>query len=234
MKRPTASGGIGIQQQQVNLQAMGAVVQGRSADSSTVIVDASLASASAIALDPSVAYVEPDHALGLFETTPNDTLFTSADSWGMKAQPGSRASQAWDLTTGSASTIIAVIDTGIDLTHPEFAGKLWTNPNEIANNGIDDDGNGYIDDVSGYDFINQDNDPTDDHGHGTHVTGIIAAQGLECTNRCSGHICVHRHNDHLQWNRDACHFRNTHGFRPRLNLPMLALSRTGLHRLCPA
>ena len=68
-----------------------------------------------------------------------------------------------------------MIDTGIDYTHPDLQGNIWTNPGEIEGNGIDDDGNGYIDDVYGWDFINSDNDPMDGHNHGTHVAGTIAA-----------------------------------------------------------
>jgi subtilisin family serine protease len=71
--------------------------------------------------------------------------------------------------------MVGVIDTGIDYNHPDLAANVWTNPLEIPGNGIDDDGNGYVDDVHGYDFVNRDGDPMDDHGHGTHVAGTIAA-----------------------------------------------------------
>ena len=80
----------------------------------------------------------------------------------------------WDIEQGDQSIIVAVLDSGIKLDHPEFSGRLWTNPNETLN-GIDDDNNGYIDDINGWDFANNDNTPTDDHGHGTNVTGIIGA-----------------------------------------------------------
>src|SRR5438477_7505050 len=71
---------------------------------------------------------------------------------------------------------LAVIDTGIDLRHPDLVGGLWTNPREIPGNGVDDDRNGYVDDVHGYDFVNHDGDPSDDNSHGTEVAGVIGAR----------------------------------------------------------
>ncbi len=130
---------------------------------------------------PSVEYAEPDYIA--FELAiPNDPLFSL--QWGLHntGQSGGTADadvdapEAWDLETGD-DVVIAVFDTGTDYTHPDLAPNLWTNPGEIAGNGLDDDGNGFVDDVHGYDFINDDGDPMDDRFHGTHVAGIAAARG---------------------------------------------------------
>jgi subtilisin family serine protease len=86
------------------------------------------------------------------------------------------AASAWARVTGGNVTV-AVVDTGVDLTHRDLAPNLWTNPGEVPGNGIDDDGDGIVDDVHGADFANGDGDPTDDNGHGTHVAGIVAARG---------------------------------------------------------
>ncbi|MGB3615974.1 MAG: S8 family peptidase [Elainellaceae cyanobacterium] len=84
------------------------------------------------------------------------------------------ASEALATSTGQ-DVVVAVIDTGVDYSHPDLVSNLWTNLGEIPGNDLDDDGNGYVDDYYGYDFVNSDGDPTDDNGHGTHIAGIIAA-----------------------------------------------------------
>ncbi len=117
------------------------------------------------------------------QATPDDPSYSAL--WGMEnnGQTGGTpdadidVAAAWDISTGSSSIVVGVIDTGVDYTHVDLAANIWTNPGEIAGNGIDDDGNGFVDDVHGYDFINNDGDPMDDHGHGTHVAGTIAAAG---------------------------------------------------------
>ncbi|MBE2181093.1 MAG: S8 family serine peptidase [Chthoniobacterales bacterium] len=110
---------------------------------------------------------------------PDDPSFGSL--WAMRSPlPGTGgidAVRAWTITTGSAATAVAVIDTGVDRAHPELQGNIWTNPGEIPGNGIDDDGNGYIDDVHGWNFSGDTAETADLHGHGTHVAGTIAARG---------------------------------------------------------
>ncbi len=106
--------------------------------------------------------------------TPNDPQWGATGTYGLTRIS---APAAWDITTGSSSVVVANIDTGMRLTHEDLAANIWINPGEIPNNGIDDDGNGYIDDVYGWDFRHDDNDPSDQHGHGTHVGGTIGAVG---------------------------------------------------------
>ena len=110
---------------------------------------------------------------------PNDPSFAS--QWALggtgTSGPGLHAADAWGVTTGSRQVVVAVIDSGIDFTHPDLAANIWTNPLEIAGNGKDDDGNGYVDDVHGWDFVDNDNTPQDGFYHGTFVSGIIGAVG---------------------------------------------------------
>ena len=98
------------------------------------------------------------------------------EQWSLKGDGPMGAASAWRQTTGGDVTV-AIVDSGIDLTHPDLVPNLWTNPGEIAGNGVDDDGNGYVDDVHGYDFVRGDGTPQDENGHGTHVAGIVAARG---------------------------------------------------------
>lgn len=86
------------------------------------------------------------------------------------------APEVWSQGYTGQGIVVAVIDSGVDYNHFELAGNIWTNTDEIPNNGVDDDGNGYIDDIRGWDIVNNDNDPMDFDGHGTHIAGTIAAQ----------------------------------------------------------
>ncbi|MFQ5638544.1 MAG: S8 family serine peptidase [bacterium] len=134
---------------------------------------------------PSISFIEPDYLL-YADVLPNDPRF--GDLWGMNntGQTGGTADadidapEAWNVSTGSASILVSVIDTGTDINHEDLSANIWTNPGEIPNDGIDNDGNGYIDDVHGWDFFNNDNtvfdNPANDD-HGTHVSGTIAAVG---------------------------------------------------------
>lgn len=133
-----------------------------------------------LASDPHVEYAHPNY-LAQASMIPNDPFYSSVGSWGQSYDDlwGLKridASVAWDLSQG-AGTLVAVVDTGIDETHPDIAANLWSNPLEIPGNGIDDDGNGHIDDVIGWNFVNNNGSPHDGHGHGTHVSGTIAAIG---------------------------------------------------------
>jgi len=151
---------------------------------------------SAYSNDSRIEYIEPDHIITLAKsqkttptqvnlattTTPNDPDYPLL--WGLNntGQTGGQpdadidAPEAWNIQTGNP-IVVGVIDSGVDYNHPDLAANIWTNPDEIAGNLMDDDSNGYIDDVRGWDFAFNDNNPMDVDGHGTHVAGTIAATG---------------------------------------------------------
>ena len=148
--------------------------------------------------DPNVEYAYPNYIINI-TMFPTDPYFRY--QWGLhnigqmngKNDADIDAPEAWNLETGNGEVIVAVIDSGVDYNHPDLADNIWTNPGEIPNNGVDDDGNGFVDDTHGYDFStcytydpfgllcliykSRDNDPMDDNGHGTHCAGIIGAIG---------------------------------------------------------
>ena len=127
---------------------------------------------------PDVRYAEPNWIYHATSTTPDDPRFGGL--WGLHngtIDADIDAPEAWDRSTGSASTVVAVVDSGVAWEHPDLAPNMWSNADEIADNGVDDDGNGKVDDIRGWDFIDADNNPWDYNGHGTHVAGTIAARG---------------------------------------------------------
>ena len=130
-----------------------------------------------------VRYAEPDY-INRPQVIPNDARFN--ELWGMHnvGQTGGTpdadidAPEAWDLATGSRDIIVAVIDTGVDYTHPDLVNNMWVNEAEQNGQaGVDDDNNGYVDDIHGYDFFDRDADPMDSHYHGTHCSGTIGGVG---------------------------------------------------------
>jgi subtilisin family serine protease len=133
--------------------------------------------------DPDVEYAEPNYLVSSL-ALPNDTRFVELWNLYNTGQSGGasgadiNAPSAWDISTGSSDVVVAVIDTGIDYTHPDLMANLWTSPTELnGQTGTDDDGNGYADDIYGYNALTHAGDPLDDFGHGTHVAGIIGAAG---------------------------------------------------------
>ncbi|MCX8075465.1 MAG: S8 family serine peptidase, partial [Aquificaceae bacterium] len=139
--------------------------------------------------DPAVEYAEPNYIVRKAEIIPNDTSFNL--QWGLRnvgqmvgGLPGVSgvdvgASYAWQTCTGG-STVVAVLDTGVDYNHPDLSGNIWRNTGETScDNGVDEDSNGYVDDCFGWNFVSNNNNPMDDDsdGHGTHVAGVIGAVG---------------------------------------------------------
>lgn len=131
---------------------------------------------------PEIRYAEPDMDM-YFQREPNDPQYPQQWQYDNQGQTGGKidadidAPEAWDLVTGSTQTVIAIIDSGVDYNHTDLRANMWVNPGEIAGDGIDNDANGYIDDIYGIDPFDGDSDPMDLNGHGTHVAGTTAAIG---------------------------------------------------------
>lgn len=154
---------------------------------------------------PGIIYAEPDYTVEFYDT-PDDPLYQFQwnlenngqehyhvlSNWGTSNDeliltagiPGADigAGQVYGTIPDQTTVVVAIIDTGVDMVHPDLAANIWVNPGEIPDNGLDDDHNGYIDDMHGWDFASSidaldlgDNDPTDTEGHGTHCAGIVAA-----------------------------------------------------------
>jgi subtilisin family serine protease len=135
---------------------------------------------------PLLGFIEPNFKI-YKKAVANDPSFTDGTLWALRntgqnggtAGADTRAHLGWDIGVGSGETIVAVIDDGVQHTHPDLAANMWTNPGEVAGNGVDDDGNGFVDDIHGYDFTRNTGDILggiiDDHG--THVAGTVGAVG---------------------------------------------------------
>ena len=132
--------------------------------------------------EPNVEYAEPNYIIPV-DKVPNDPLYSNVYPLSIV-----KASQAWDVLTGDSTVVVAILDTGTDWDHPDLTASIWQNKNEIPNNNIDDDNNGFKDDIRGWDFVhnpgnvwpgedslNADNNPMDFDGHGTHTAGIAGA-----------------------------------------------------------
>jgi serine protease len=126
-----------------------------------------------------IEWAEP-HYLYELAYDPNDPVYNDTDTLKVEHLDLIKANSAWDINKGSEDVIIAIVDTGVDWLHEDLAANIWVNSDEIENNGIDDDENGFIDDIRGWDFGGEngtaDNDPNEDRAdHGTHVAGLSSA-----------------------------------------------------------
>jgi len=129
--------------------------------------------------NPDVEYAELNYIISA-NSIPNDPMYPDQWSLGKIAAEG-----AWSIYTGSSQTVVAVLDTGVDYNHRDLRDNMWVNEAELnGTEGVDDDENGYVDDIHGYNFIYNNGDPMDDYGHGTYCSGIIAARGNNDFDTC--------------------------------------------------
>ena len=161
-------------------------------------------------IDISIASVYPSSTSGMvyFNTkteynrlcTPNDENFEEQWALNNSGQHGGTpdadidAVEAWDIEKGDSYVVIASVDSGVEYTHPDLADNIWNNEDEIPDNGIDDDENGFIDDICGWDFVENDNQPLDTHLHGTACAGV---HSMVTNNSIGGAgVCWHLGADH--------------------------------------
>lgn len=160
--------------------ALGALAKSWVRVVSTTPVDNYLDLAAQVTKLPEIDSVEPNHVMTMQAFTPDDPEFVQQyalhNTRNPKLNSDIDAPTAWDIKS-DAKTVVAIIDTGIDYAHPDLKKNIWTNKNEIPNNKVDDDANGYADDVYGWNFVDNNAEVMDDNNHGTFTAGIIGAKG---------------------------------------------------------
>jgi subtilisin family serine protease len=189
LKSHVYSMGLNTLSQQLGAQVKSTIPSGNLVVVQKPLITTTSSAVKSLQSNPLVEYAEPNYIYRL-NKTPNDPDLGRL--WGLKnvGQSDGRANgvagvdieaeKAWDIETGSQEIIVAVIDTGVDYNHPDLKDNMWKNEAEASGRpGVDDDGNGFVDDIYGYDFTTSqgDADPMDDHGHGSHCSGTIGAKG---------------------------------------------------------
>ena len=163
------------------------VIRGLGASGQLLIATPAATDTAALVALPQIALVEPNGFLQAAANEPDDPRYLDGSLWGLTnlglagglAGADIDAATAWEMTQGESDVVVAVIDGGVDISHPDLAPNVWRNPGEVAGNGIDDDANGFIDDVYGWDFRDRNSSVFDagDNSYGTQVAGIIAGRG---------------------------------------------------------